>query len=210
MAKFPDIVPVFPLPTVVFFPKTYLPLHIFEPRYREMIRDSLDGSQMIAIALLREGWEKGYYGNPEIYPLGCLGKMVKAQELGEGRYNILLYGLVKVLFLESLFEKIYRQARIEPVPLEHSQTLGAHLKERFLQQLREYGKLIGAKQQMDLFLKTEIDDETLVNLFSSELNFTVVEKQFLLEAETLTQRCRRLMELIQFKIHEVTSGHASG
>jgi Lon protease-like protein len=212
MVEFPKIVPVFPLPTVVFFPKTYLPLHIFEPRYREMVRDSLAGDQMIMIALLKEGWEKDYYGSPEIYSIGCTGKIVKSQMLEDGKFNILLYGLMRVQIKEPLFDKSYRQAWIEPwLPKEQSiQSVSPHLKEEFLGQLKEYGKLIGAQQQMDSFLKIEMDDETLVNLFSSELNFTVIEKQFILEAETLSQQCKRLMDLIQFKIHEVVKGHASG
>ena len=211
MVELPKIVPVFPLPTVVFFPKTYLPLHIFEPRYREMVRDSLKGDQLIMMALLKEGWENSYYGSPEIYPMGCVGKIVKSQDLEDGKYNILLYGLARAQIKESIFEKSYRQALIEPMsPMEHGvRTLSASLREGLLGLLKEYGKLIGAQQQMENFLKIEMDDDTLVNLFSSELNFTVTEKQFLLEAETLSQQCKRLMDLIQFKIHEVVKGQAS-
>lgn len=210
--ELPKIIPVFPLPTVVFFPKTYLPLHIFEPRYREMVRDSLRGDQIIMMALLKEGWEKDYYGNPAIYSIGCAGKIVKSQTMDDGKYNILLYGLARVQIREPIYEKSYRQAWIELFhSIEHSvQILNANLREGLLGQLKEYGKLIGAQQQMENFLKIEMDDETLVNLFSSELNFTVTEKQFLLEGETLTQQCRRLMDLIQFKIHEVMRGQASG
>jgi len=210
MRQIPKIVPVFALPTVVFFPKTYLPLHIFEPRYREMIRDSLKGRQVIAMALLKEGWEKNYYDTPEVYPMGCVGKIVKTQALEDGRYNIVLYGLARVHLKEPFLERSYRQSWIDPAPpIEQGvQSLSPSLKERLLGHLKDYGKLIGAQQQMELFLKVEMDDETLVNLFSSELNFTVMEKQFLLEAETLSQQCKRLMELIQFKIHEVMRGQA--
>jgi Lon protease-like protein len=211
MIEIPKIVPVFPLPTVVFFPKTYLPLHIFEPRYREMVRDSLKGDQVIMMALLKEGWEKDYYGNPEIYSIGCVGKIVKSQALEDGKYNILLYGLARVQIKESICERSYRQAWVERlVPMELGvRVLGANLREGLLGQLKEYGKRISAQQQMEQFLKIEMDDETLVNLFSSELNFTVTEKQFLLEAETLSQQCKRLMDLVQFKIHEVVKGQAS-
>ncbi|MCI0529916.1 MAG: LON peptidase substrate-binding domain-containing protein [Nitrospira sp.] len=211
MLDIPKIVPVFPLPTVVFFPKTYLPLHIFEPRYCEMVRESLKGDQVIMIALLKEGWENNYYGNPEIYPVGCVGKIVKSQDLEDGRYNILLYGLVRVRIKEPIYEKNYRQAWVEQLlPMEHGvQSLGANLRHGLLEQLKGYGKLIGAQPQMEHFLKIEMDDETLVNLFSAELNFTMTEKQFLLEAEILPQQCKRLIDLIQFKIHEVANGQAS-
>jgi uncharacterized protein len=212
MFKIPQILPVFPLPTVVFFPKTYLPLHIFEPRYREMVRDSLKGDQLIAMTLLKEGWEKNYYGNPEIYGTGCVGKIVKTQALDDGRFNIVLYGLVRIHVKKSIFDKNYRQAWIDPLPaVEHGvEALSEKLRKNLVEQLKNYGKLIGVQNQMELFLKTEMDDETLVNLFSSELNFSVTEKQFLLESEDLVQQCKRLMDLIQFKIHEVMRGQASG
>jgi Lon protease-like protein len=211
MLEIPKIVPVFPLPTVVFFPKTYLPLHIFEPRYLEMVRDSLRGAQVIMMALLKEGWEKEYYGSPEIYSIGCVGKIVKTQPLEDGRYNILLYGLAKVQVRESLFDKSYRQVWVEPIhPMEHGvRSLEDSFRASLLEQLKDYSRMIGARSQMEQFLKVEMDDETLVNFFSSELNFTVTEKQFLLESETLSQQCRRLMDLIQFKIHEVARGQAS-
>jgi Lon protease-like protein len=176
-----------------------------------MVRDSLRGDQVIMMALLKGGWEKDYYGNPEIYSVGCVGKIVKSQALVDGKYNILLYGLARVQIKESIFEKSYRMAWVEhlmPMKLG-ARALGVNLREDLLGQLKEYGKRIGAQQQMEQFLKIEMDDETLVNLFSSELNFTVTEKQFLLEAETLSQQCKRLMDLVQFKIHEVVKGQAS-
>jgi uncharacterized protein len=212
MLEIPKILPVFALPTVVFFPKTYLPLHIFEPRYREMVRDAAKGEQIIVVTLLKEGWETEYYAKPEIYTMGCAGKIVKVQALEDGKFNIVLFGLMRVHIKEGLFEKSYRQAWVDPAqPAEPGfQTLQGDLRERLVEYLNEYGKLIGAQQQMEVFLKVQMDDETLVNLFSSELNFTPVEKQFLLEAEVLSQQCKRLMDLIQFKIDEVTRGHATG
>src|SRR5918997_2308167 len=86
----PNRIPVFPLPNVVFFPKTYLPLHIFEHRYRDMIADAAAEGQCIGIALLKEGWEQNYYGNPPVFEVGCAGRLVSAQGLPDGRYNILL------------------------------------------------------------------------------------------------------------------------
>src|SRR5512144_2094739 len=81
----PSRIPVFPLPNVVFFPKTYLPLHIFEPRYRRMVADVTMGGQCIAMALLKEGWEPDYYGNPAVYPALCIGRIVSVQPLPDGR-----------------------------------------------------------------------------------------------------------------------------
>ncbi|MFM8552112.1 MAG: LON peptidase substrate-binding domain-containing protein, partial [Nitrospiraceae bacterium] len=88
----PERIPIFPLPNVVFFPRTYLSLHIFEPRYREMVADAAAGGQCVGMALLKEGWENDYYGNPPIFDLGCVGRLVTVQPLPDGRFNILLQG----------------------------------------------------------------------------------------------------------------------
>ena len=108
----PNRLPVFPLPNVVFFPKTYLPLHIFEPRYRRMVADVTMGGQCIAMALLKEGWEPDYYGNPAIYPALCIGRIVSVQPLPDGRSNILLQGLERCEISEEHLDKPYREATI--------------------------------------------------------------------------------------------------
>ena len=69
----PPTIPLFPLPNVVLFPSVFLPLHIFEPRYREMVGDALTGDRIIGMVLLRPGWEADYEGRPPIYPVGCAG-----------------------------------------------------------------------------------------------------------------------------------------
>src|SRR5204863_9636969 len=84
---------LFPLPNVVLFPHVVQPLHIFEPRYRQMTADALAGDQLIAPALLRPGWEGDYEGRPATYPVVCVGKIVSEQQLPDGRFNILLRGL---------------------------------------------------------------------------------------------------------------------
>ena len=84
------IIPLFPLPTTVFYPNTSLPLHIFEPRYRTMVADTLKGEGKIGMILLKPGWESDYQGTPEIMTIGCVGEITRHSELPEGRYNILL------------------------------------------------------------------------------------------------------------------------
>jgi Lon protease-like protein len=88
-------VPFFPLPGVVLFPVAVLPLHIFEDRYRAMTADALAGNQLIAMALLRPGWEKTYYGRPEIEPVVCAGRILSHEKLPDGKYNLLLQGQVR-------------------------------------------------------------------------------------------------------------------
>ena len=84
----PPSIPLFPLPNVVLFPTVSLPLHIFEPRYRDMVADALDGDRIIGMALLRPGWEANYEGRPPIYPVGCAGLITHSERLPDGRYNI--------------------------------------------------------------------------------------------------------------------------
>ena len=87
-----DFLPLFPLPHVVLFPNVFLPLHIFEPRYREMVADAITGDRMIGMVLLRPGWEQDYEGRPPVYPIGCSGLITHVEQLADGRYNIVLRG----------------------------------------------------------------------------------------------------------------------
>src|SRR5580765_5377799 len=88
-----DLLPLFPLPNVVLFPNVFLPLHIFEPRYREMVADAIAGDRVIGIVLLRSGWEHDYEGRPPVYSVGCNGVITHFERLADGRYNIILRGV---------------------------------------------------------------------------------------------------------------------
>ena len=110
-------IPIFPLPDVVLFPHTLLPLHIFEPRYRQMVRDCLAGDKRLAMALLRPGWETDYYGRPPIYPIAGAGEIIQHEELPDGRFNILLRGTMRIgITAELPADKSYRVGRARPLP----------------------------------------------------------------------------------------------
>src|SRR4029078_8759483 len=94
-------IPIFPLPNVVLFPTVFLPLHIFEPRYREMVADSLAGDRMIGMVLLRPCWEHNYEGPPPVYNVGCSGVITHFERLEDGRYNIILRGVERFRILEE-------------------------------------------------------------------------------------------------------------
>src|ERR671922_1672133 len=104
----PDTIPIFPLPNVVLFPNVFLPLHIFEPRYRQMVADALDGDRIIGMVLLRPGWEGNYEGRPPVYPIGCAGLITHAERLPDGRYDIVLQGLEKFRILAEDEGRPYR------------------------------------------------------------------------------------------------------
>ena len=91
----PATIPIFPLPNVVLFPNVFLPLHIFEPRYRAMVADALAGDRIIGMVLLQPGFEADYEGRPPVYPVGCAGVITHSEPLPDGRFNIVLRGLEK-------------------------------------------------------------------------------------------------------------------
>ncbi len=198
----PDRLPVFPLPNVVFFPKTYLPLHIFEPRYRQMVAEATEGSRCIAMALLKEGWEEDYYGNPAVYTTLCVGRIMSVQPLPDGRSNILLQGLERCEIQKEHFEKPYREATIRLTPRRAEEGLNADLRRALIEALTRYLQTREDSAAWQGFFRDEVRDEVLVNTLSTYLECTPLEKQFLLEADGLHQRARRLNDLIQFMLHD--------
>src|SRR4030095_9548216 len=109
-----DLLPLFPLPNVVLFPNVFLPLHIFEPRYREMVADALASDPLIGMVLLKPGWEQEYEGRPPVYPIGCSGVITHVDQLPDGRYNIVLRGGERFRIVEEDFGRAYRLFRGEP------------------------------------------------------------------------------------------------
>jgi Lon protease-like protein len=88
--------PIFPLPDVVLFPHALLPLHVFEPRYKALVKDVLAGNRLIGIARLRPGFETDYEGRPPVFDIAGVGEVVQAQALSDGRYNMLVRGLARI------------------------------------------------------------------------------------------------------------------
>src|SRR5690242_5587819 len=160
-----SIIPVFPLPNVVLFSKVQLPLHIFEPRYREMVRDAMSGERLIGMALLKGDWQKEYYGNPGIFSVGCIGKIVGHTPFADGRCNILLQGVNEYKLEEEILKRSsYRQAKVrlrkDPASLQGD--VFARLKKEILGLVRE---LIEPESPLLRFLSdASIDPTTWLNL----------------------------------------------
>jgi uncharacterized protein len=209
--RFPSVIPLFPLPNVVFFPRTYLPLHIFESRYRRMVRDAASSHQMIGMVLLKEGWETDYEGAPPIFPIGAVGRMVTVQALSDGRFNILLQGLGRFEIQEELGCESYRQGRIRVTdfpPLEKK--LPSDLRAELVKLVGNFLLTREDGAALANFLKQPVDDEALVHNLSFALDFTPLEKQFLLESDSLVQQSRRLLDLLQFKLYERNESTGGG
>jgi len=194
-----DLLPLFPLPNVVLFPNVYLPLHIFEPRYREMVADALDGDRMIGMVLLRPGWEQQYAGCPPIYPIGCSGVITHVDKLDDGRYNIVLRGVDRVRIVEEDRSRSYRRARFEPLPesrvaAEDRDSVRTHRAK--LESLSLGFQKAGA----DSRTTAAMSDEDLVNTLAQYLPLEALEKQALLELHGLRRRAESLVELLEMKL----------
>src|SRR4051812_44153248 len=103
LAQFSGQARLFPLPNLVLFPHAVQPLHVFEPRYRDLMAEAIASDQTIVMACLAPGWEAHYVARPEVYPMACLGKITTYQRLPDGRYNLLLKGISRVRLGEELF-----------------------------------------------------------------------------------------------------------
>src|SRR5438876_8293933 len=114
LSKFAGTARLFPLPNMVLFPHVVQPLHVFEPRYRQMTTDALAGDRLIALVLLQPGWEPDYASTPAVHAVGCVGKIVADQALPDGRFNLLLRGLSRIRVDHEIpHAKQYRLARVE-------------------------------------------------------------------------------------------------
>ena len=199
----PDIVPIFPLPTVVFFPQTYLPLHIFEPRYREMVQDASTQGQCIGMALLKDGWEDQYDEAPPIYTMGCVGRIISSHKLSDGRYNIVLQGLYRCTYEEQTVITSYRQARLTPHFPKVSTALTSDVRRHLEKAAQEYLTFKKAGELCEIIRSATLTDSILVHNLSAGLDLTPLEKQFLLESDDLPQQARRLIDLIRFKLADL-------
>jgi Lon protease-like protein len=206
----PPTIPIFPLPNVVLFPQVFLPLHIFEPRYREMVADALDGDRLIGMVLLRPGWEGDYEGRPAVYPVGCAGVITHHDPLPDGRCNIVLRGLEKFRITGEDASRAYRIATIDSLhePLHEADRTEINAARRRLEALlmpQPSGR--GAH---DTRLPPSLSDEDVVNTLAQYMEFDPVEKQALLERDGPLARCRSLIELLEMKLlvnrHDWSSG----
>ena len=117
MAESRVVVPIFPLPEVTLFPRTLLPLHIFEARYRAMVSDALARDRRVCMVQLRPGYEANYAGKPDVQAVGGLGEIVSCERLATGRYDLVLRGEARVRLLqERPSDTLYRVVVAERMP----------------------------------------------------------------------------------------------
>ena len=197
LGNFKGTARLFPLPNLVLFPHVVQPLHIFEPRYRQMTRDALAADRLIAMVLLRPGWEADYQGRPPLYPVACLGRILAEQCLDDGRYNLLLRGLRRVHILgEVPGDTLYRTAHVElladepPADERARRGLRRRLAETVPVWFAGQAKVVAKFEEL---FQGELDLGTLCDVLSFALPLDIEFKQTLLATLSVEERVRRLL-----------------
>ncbi len=199
-------IPIFPLPNVVFFPKVFLPLHIFEERYKCLIHDALRRDQKVGMILLQEGWERNYFGAPAVHQIGCIGKIEAHEKLPQGRFNILLRGLSRFEIADFVQEEPYRIARVrllddDPLLLESDQQLLE--RNAFLNQFLRYLHDVLGIELDEQRLDRTASLESMVNQVAAILDIPIFQKQQLLEMPGVAKRYGIIRGIIDERLHHV-------
>tara|TARA_B100001123_G_C14962543_1_gene888271 strand:- start:38 stop:682 length:645 start_codon:yes stop_codon:yes gene_type:complete len=197
----PNKIPIFPLSNFIIFPDTTVPLNIFEPRYIQMIDDSMRGNRMIGIVQPKKS---GNFKKPDLYEVGCIGKITSFNETEDGRYLIVLNGINRFKILEEIdSSKLYRQYKVsfeqfskdinnisEEVKFTDLKLIFKNFKTFFQKQ----GYLINWKD----LEKQSLDK--IINTLSMASPFSLEEKQILLETINLEARKEKLEEILKIYI----------
>lgn len=211
MALVDGRIPIFPLSNVVLFPRLATPLHLFEPRYRQLARDVLAGERRIGMVVVRPEFSDEMPGDPPIFPIGCAGVVTESQRLPDGRYNIVLQGehRFRVVSEEPRGrQRLYRIAHVQPLEERYDDSerervarLRTSITESLSVLLRESRPERTGLLRAELLAR--VDDATLVNLLCNGISLPVEDKQALLEADSIPARYARLAALLSFQRAEL-------
>jgi len=197
--KFPNKIPIFPLSNFIIFPKTTVPLNIFEPRYLQMVDDCMKGSRLIGIVQPKKS---GELKKPNLYEVGCVGKITSFNETDDGRYLIVLNGICRYKIVDELAnDKLYRECKIS---FDHYMN---DLKEINNEEIKFTDLKFIFKDLKNLFEKRgylinwkDLEKQTLnqtINTLSMVSPFSLEEKQILLETNSLAERKKKLEEILK-------------
>lgn len=188
---------IFPLAGAILFPRMQLPLHIFEPRYRAMVKEALARDQRIGMIQPR-GTPKRGGGAPPLYQIGCIGKIANVEAMDDGRYNIVLEGVARFRLVRELeVDTPFRQIEAEALGGDDlHETLGIADRAILERESRRFADSQG--YAVDWEGVTRLDDESLVNGIAQIAPFDPAAKQALLEAESLSARAEMIVQLMQF------------
>lgn len=184
---------VFPIAGAVLFPHMQLPLHIFEPRYRALVRDALSRDQRIGMVQPRDAGDP-----PSLFDVGCVGKIGHVEALDDGRYNIILEGLSRFRIRRELsVDTVFRQVEADLIAEDEvHQTLGLMERASLEREAKRFADAQG--YAVDWNAVGRLDDEAIVNGIAQVAPFDIAAKQALLEANSLSDRAELTMQLMQF------------
>jgi hypothetical protein len=174
-----------------------------------MVSDAKAGHGLIGMTLLRGRWQEDYYSSPQIYSVGCAGRIVSAEALPDGKFNILLHGLREFAVEREIGGRAYREAQVRwAAAVGPDASIPDELRQRLLAQLRDCAALHVEEATRKLLDDSTLGDQLLVNFFCYALDLSPLDKQGLLEADSLLKRAERLGEVLEFHLHESRSGAA--
>lgn len=183
---------IFPLPGAILFPGMQLPLHIFEPRYRALVKDALARDRRIGMIQPQQAAE----GSP-LFAIGCLGRIDEVEALPDGRFNLILEGVARFRMLRELDAATpFRQIEAELIEEDPAPALSPVERAGFEREARRFAANQG--YAVDWEAVTRLDDQSLIDGTSQIVPFDIAAKQALLEAESLSARCELLVQLMQF------------
>ena len=197
------ITPLFHLSNIVLFPKTPLPLRIFEEHHQAMVRDAMEGDRKLTVALLHGDVESEYTGIESVHAIACMGFIETFNELENGEYDIVVVGLHRVRIVRETQQFPYLMAEVENLPdVGHDDCSDALVKKhnhisglftRFVELATD-----GSREAERIM--PQMDFELLVNTVAMTLNITSEQKQGLLEMDDSFQRCDMLCAILQQQI----------
>ena len=197
MKSFPDIIPIFPLNGVIYFPKTNLPLNIFEQRYLDLIKDTYSKDKLM-------GMVQSQKDSNEVYKVGCLGKISDLQKSRDGRILINLTGIIRFNIIEEVKNnKLYREFKVnyENFQTDLEQLSSAQSTDNLMSKTKLFFKKNGLLLNWKEFEK--LDKLQKINTLSMISPITNEEKQKLLEALTITDKIQTLDSIVSFYLHEI-------
>ena len=201
----PKTIPVFPISNFIIFPKTTVPLNIFEPRYIEMINESMKSNKLIG--MIQPKTSSDNQSKPILHEVGCLGKITSFKETEEGRYIIELKGLIRFKVIKEIeSSKEYREYEIDFQEFNHDlDEVNGELKFSDLELIFKDLKSLFEKRGFIINWK-ELEKQSLnetINALAMASPFTLEEKQVLLEAENLSIRKNKISEILSTYTYDI-------
>ena len=197
MKVFPSVIPIFPLSGVIYFPKTNLPLNIFEQRYVDLVNDTYNNDKLM-------GMIQSHKNGNEVYNVGCLGKISDFQKSSDGRILINLTGITRFEIIKEINNsKLYREFKVDykNYELDLKETSEDQNTDSLMSKAKNFFKKNGLLLNWKEF--TKLDEAQKINTLSMISPITNEEKQKLLEALTIKDKINTLEKIIDFYIHEV-------